>query len=134
MQDDRHPVVRAGRLKTREEVMNVSLLKITWLIATFRKNQVPQYLLDLGNNWVADAMSENTRAHVALCLSRGKKILAAMHDFARLCPEKWRSAYELTVKAFETVVAACEDYKLTMDELNECAIAFKIAYAEWCAD
>ena len=100
MQDGRHPVVGAGRLKTREEVMNVSLLKITWLIATFRKNQVPQYLLDLGNSWVADAMSENTRAHVALCLSRGKKILAAMCDFAWLCPEKWRSAYKLTVEAF----------------------------------
>ena len=114
--------------------MNVGLLKITWLIATFRKSHVPQYLLDVANNWVADAMSENTRAKVALCLSRGRTILAAMRNFAWLCPEKWHKDYELTVAAFEAVVAACEDYKLTMDELNECATAFKVAYAEWCAD
>ena len=114
--------------------MNVSLLKITWLIATFRKSQVPQYLLDVANNWVADAMSENTRAKVALCLSRGRTILAAMRNFAWLCPERWRKDYELTVAAFEAVVAACEDYKLTIEEISECATAFKIAYAEWCAD
>ena len=114
--------------------MNVSMSKILWLIATFRKSQVPQYLLDVANNWVVNGLAEATKEKIAAGLNTGKKILAALKKYSWLCPEKWRNAYTLTVQAFADVVVMCEDLKIEVAEIETCTASFKIAYAEWCAD
>ena len=114
--------------------MNISLLKIGWLFATFRKSQIPQYILEVANNWVVNGLGDATKEKIAEALATGKKILAALTKYSWLCPEKWRNAYTLTVQAFADVVAMCEDLKIEVSEIETVTNSFKIAYAEWSAD
>jgi len=114
--------------------MNISKTKIAFYLLTFQKSKIPQYLLDVGNNWVVNSVSSGTQDSIKTGLATGKTVLNALTNYAWLCPEKWRSAYQATVAAFAEVVASCEDLKLTVDEIAAVTLAFKAAYSEWCAD
>jgi len=114
--------------------MNISKAKIAYYLLTFQKSKIPQYLLDVGNNWVVNGLSGSTQEKVKDALNTGRNILAALVKYSWLCPERWRKSYELTISAFAEVVSACSDLKIEVHEIESVAGAFKIAYAEWCAD
>lgn len=110
--------------------MNISKLKLAWKFITGGREGVLDYALDCANTF-ADRIADAKREDIKSYLSTARNILDTLNYLSWLCPSKWRHAYSLTLSAFEDIVAALDDLKVTKDELTAVCNSFRIAYAAW---
>ena len=115
--------------------MNISIskFKIVWKFLFGGKEAVLDYVIDVANNLLAK-LADAEQKQVKDYLAQAQKILATMQSVKWLCPGKWKEAYGDTVEAFETVVTALNDLNVSTEEIKDCYVAFKTAYAAWRTD
>lgn len=113
--------------------MNISTIRLGWAFLTGGPTKVLDYVLDCANS-LADRIPTATREDVAAYLATAKKVMDTLNALSWLCPEKWLSAYGLTLQAFADLVSALGDLRLTQEELRHVVDAFRIAYAAWRAE
>lgn len=113
--------------------MNISKIKLGWKFLTGGPTGALDYALDCANS-IADRMPTATREDIAAYLGAAKKVMGTLDAISWLCPEKWLSAYSLTLRAFADLIGALEDMRLTQDELRQTVDTFRVAYAAWRAE
>lgn len=113
--------------------MNISKLKLVWKFLTGGREGVLDYALDVTNTFV-DRLADAKKDDIKSYLATARSILETLDNLSWLCPSKWLAAYEFTLSAFDALVSALNDLKVTPDELTAVCNAFRLAYAAWRAE
>lgn len=111
--------------------MKISKLKIVFKWIFGGVEGVVDYVLGVLNSFLA---SESVSEKAGEALALAEKVLGYLVKYADWCPSKWRDAYNATLDAVSTLVAALSDMNVTKEEAEKAADAFKVAYAEWIAE
>lgn len=113
--------------------MNVSKIKIAFKFIFGGPEAVLDYVMDCANS-LADKLPDAKKEDVKGYFETATKTLNTLDAVSWLCPQKWRGAWDATVAAFSSLVAALADLKVEKDELAKVADAFRLAYAAWRAE
>ena len=116
-------------MKGKKE-MNISKIKIIWKFVTGGREAVLDYILGIANDFAA-RLDDQKKSDVAAYLGVAENILGALEGLAWLVPSKWHTAYADTITAFNAVVLALGDLKVTPDEVANVTADFRTAYQAW---
>ncbi len=110
--------------------MKINKWKIVWKYFTGGKEAVLDYALDVANDFINNLSTEN-RKMAFVCFEKGVVILKSLKELEPIVPQKWQEAYDSTMGAFETVISALYDLKISQEELAEITAKFREAYNDW---
>ena len=110
--------------------MNISKIKIIWKFVTGGREAVLDYILGIANDFAA-RLDHQKKSDVAAYLGVAENILGALERLAWLVPSKWHTAYADTITAFNAVVLALGDLKVTPEEVANVTADFRTAYQAW---
>jgi hypothetical protein len=114
--------------------MNISKVKLVWKFLTGGREGVLDYVIDVANSLMAQLAASGGGENAKTYLGYAQKVLGTMQGLEWLCPQKWRTAYGLTVTAVADVAAALADLNVTSEEISGCYAAFQCAYSAWRAE
>ena len=110
--------------------MNISKWKVVWNFITGGGVGVVDYLLTVlktALNGLGDATKEKIQAVLNLAM----KILSIAQAVRIFIPIKYQLAYDLTIKALQTLIASLQDLEITGTELKSLIEGYNEAYAAW---
>lgn len=110
--------------------MDISKLKIALKYIFGGIGSVVDYLLDLLNTALAK-IDPSKKEQIQAVLNLASRVLATLEALKWLCPTKWQTAYELTIKAVSDVVDALKDLQITKEELEKIEADFEAAVKAW---
>jgi len=110
--------------------MNISKWKIVWNFITGGGAGVVDYLLSILKK-ALDGLGDATKEKITAVLNLAMKVLSIAKAVRIFIPVKWQLAYELTIKAIETLISSLQDLDLTGEELKAIIEGYNAAYAAW---
>lgn len=110
--------------------MNISKWKIVWNFITGGGAGVVDYLLSILKK-ALDGLGDATKEKITAVLNLAMKVLSIAKAVRIFIPVKWQLAYELTIKAIETLISSLQDLDLTGEELKAIIEDYNAAYAAW---
>lgn len=110
--------------------MNISKLKIVWKLLVGGREAVLDYVLEVANTLVAKIETAK-QDEIKGYLAKAEKVLGTLDRYSWLCPQKWLTAYTLTIAAFADVVASFKDLSVTKEEVWKICASFKSTFVAW---
>ena len=110
--------------------MNISKWKIVWNFITGGSTGVVDYLLTVLKN-ALNGLGDVTKEKIQAVLNLTMKILSIAQAVRIFIPVKYQFAYDLTIKALQTLTASMQDLELTGAELQALVGGYNEAYAAW---
>lgn len=112
--------------------MNVSKWMIAWKFITGGGTGVVDYLLTVLKNTL-NGLGDVTKEKIQAVLNLSMKILSIAQAVRIFIPVKYQLAYDLTIKALQTLTASMQDLEMTGAELQALVNGYNEAYAAWMA-
>lgn len=110
--------------------MNISKWKVVWNFITGGGVGVVDYLLTVLKN-ALNGLGSATKEKIQAVLNLAMKILSIAQAARIFVPVKYQLAYDLTIKAIQTLIAALQDLEITGTELKALVDGYNEAYAAW---
>ena len=110
--------------------MNISKWKIVWNFITGGGVGVVDYLLTVLKN-ALNGIGDATKDKIQAVLNLAMKILSIAQAVRIFIPVKYQLAYDLTIKALQTLIASLQDLEITGAELKALIDGYNEAYAAW---
>lgn len=110
--------------------MNISKWKVVWKFITGGGVGVVDYLLTVLKNTL-NGLGDVTKEKIQAVLNLSMKILSIAQAVRIFIPVKYQLAYDLTIKALQTLVASMQDLEITGAELQALINGYNEAYAAW---
>ena len=110
--------------------MNISKWKVVWNFITGGGVGVVDYLLTVLKN-ALNGLGDATKEKIQAVLNLAMKILSIAQAVRIFIPVKYQLAYDLTIKAIQTLIAALQDLEITGTELKALVDGYNEAYAAW---
>lgn len=110
--------------------MNISKWKVVWNFITGGGVGVVDYLLTVLKN-ALNGLGDATKEKIQAVLNLAMKILSIAQAVRIFVPVKYQLAYDLTIKAIQTLIAALQDLEITGTELQALVDGYNEAYAAW---
>ena len=110
--------------------MNISKWKVVWNFITGGGVGVVDYLLTVLKN-ALNGLGSATKEKIQAVLNLAMKILSIAQAVRIFIPVKYQLAYDLTIKAIQTLIAALQDLEITGTELKALVDGYNEAYAAW---
>ena len=110
--------------------MNISKWKVVWNFITGGGVGVVDYLLTVLKN-ALNGLGSATKEKVQAVLNLAMKVLSIAQAVRIFVPVKYQLAYDLTIKAIQTLIAALQDLEITGTELKALVDGYNEAYAAW---
>jgi hypothetical protein len=110
--------------------MNISKWKVVWKFITGGGVGVVDYLLTVLKN-ALNGLGDATKEKIQAVLNLAMKILSIAQAVRIFIPVKYQLAYDLTIKALQTLVASMQDLEITGAELQALINGYNEAYAAW---
>ena len=110
--------------------MNISKWKVVWNFITGGGVGVVDYLLTILKN-ALNGLGDATKEKIQAVLNLAMKILSIAQAVRIFIPVKYQLAYDLTIKALQTLVASLQDLEITGAELQALIDGYNEAYAAW---
>lgn len=110
--------------------MNISKWKVVWNFITGGGVGVVDYLLTVLKN-ALNGLGDATKEKIQAVLNLAMKILSIAQAVRIFIPVKYQLAYDLTIKALQTLIAALQDLEITGTELKALVDGYNEAYAAW---
>lgn len=110
--------------------MNISKWKVVWNFITGGSTGVVDYLLTVLKN-ALNGLGDVTKEKIQAVLNLTMKILSIAQAVRIFIPVKYQFAYDLTIKALQTLIASMQDLEITGAELQTLVNGYNEAYAAW---
>ena len=110
--------------------MNISKWKVVWNFITGGSTGVVDYLLTVLKNTL-NGLGDVTKEKIQAVLNLTMKILSIAQAVRIFIPVKYQFAYDLTIKALQTLIASMQDLEITGAELQTLVNVYNEAYAAW---
>lgn len=110
--------------------MNISKWKVVWNFITGGGVGVVDYLLTVLKN-ALNGLGSATKEKIQAVLNLAMKILSIAQAVRIFIPVKYQLAYDLTIKALQTLIASLQDLEITGEELKAIVDGYNEAYAAW---
>ena len=110
--------------------MNISKWKVVWNFITGGGVGVVDYILTVLKN-ALNGLGDATKEKIQAVLNLAMKILSIAQAVRIFIPVKYQLAYDLTVKALQTLIASLQDLEITGAELQALIDGYNEAYAAW---
>lgn len=110
--------------------MNISKWKVVWNFITGGGVGVVDYLLTVLKN-ALNGLGSATKEKVQAVLNLAMKVLSIAQTVRIFVPVKYQLAYDLTIKAIQTLIASLQDLEITGTELKALVDGYNEAYAAW---
>ena len=110
--------------------MNISKWKVVWNFITGGGVGVVDYLLTVLKN-ALNGLGSATKEKIQAVLNLAMKVLSIAQAVRIFVPVKYQLAYDLTIKAIQTLIAALQDLEITGTELQALVDGYNEAYAAW---
>lgn len=110
--------------------MNISKWKVVWNFITGGSTGVVDYLLTVLKNTL-NGLGDVTKEKIQAVLNLTMKILSIAQAVRIFIPVKYQFAYDLTIKALQTLIASMQDLEITGAELQTLVNGYNEAYAAW---
>lgn len=110
--------------------MNISKWKVVWNFITGGGVGVVDYLLTVLKN-ALNGLGSATKEKIQAVLNLAMKVLSIAQAVRIFVPVKYQLAYDLTIKAIQTLIAALQDLEITGTELKALVDGYNEAYAAW---
>lgn len=110
--------------------MNISKWKVVWKFITGGGVGVVDYLLTVLKN-ALNGLGDVTKEKIQAVLNLAMKILSVAQAVRIFIPVKYQLAYDLTIKALQTLTASLQDLEITGAELTALIDGYNEAYAAW---
>lgn len=112
--------------------MNISKWKVVWKFITGGSVGVVDYLLTVLKN-ALNGLGDVTKEKIQAVLNLAMKVLSIAQAVRIFIPVKYQLAYDLTIKALQTLIASLQDLEVTGTELKAFIDGYNEAYAAWMA-
>lgn len=93
--------------------------------------KVSDYVLGTVIGWLNDSGFIQSAASYQDKIAAALRVLSALSAF---CPAKWVTAYNATLRVFDSLLDAIEDAQVTEDEIASVRERVFTAYDTWMAD
>jgi hypothetical protein len=110
--------------------MNISKWKVVWNFITGGSVGVVDYLLTVLKNTL-NGLGDVTKEKIQAVLNLAMKVLSIAQAVRIFIPVKYQLAYDLTIKALQTLIASMQDLEITGAELQALVNSYNEAYAAW---
>ena len=110
--------------------MNISKWKVVWNFITGGGVGVVDYLFTVLKN-ALNGLGSATKEKIQAVLNLAMKVLSIAQAVRIFVPVKYQLAYDLTIKAIQTLIAALQDLEITGTELKALVDGYNEAYAAW---
>lgn len=110
--------------------MNISKWKVVWNFITGGGVGVVDYLLTVLKNTL-NGFGDVTKEKIQAVLNLAMKILSIAQAVRIFIPVKYQLAYDMTIKALQTLIASLQDLEVTGEELKAIINGYNEAYAAW---
>lgn len=110
--------------------MNISKWKVVWNFITGGGVGVVDYILTVLKNTL-NGLGDVTKEKIQAVLNLAMKILSIAQAVRIFIPVKYQLAYDLTIKALQTLTASMQDLEITGAELQALVNGYNEAYAAW---
>lgn len=110
--------------------MKISKLKLVWKFITGGSVGVVDYLLTVLKDTL-NGLGDVTKEKIQAVLNLTMKILSIAQAVRIFIPVKYQLAYDLTIKALQTLIASLQDLEITGTELQALINGYNEAYAAW---
>lgn len=110
--------------------MNISKWKVVWNFITGGGVGVVDYLLTVLKN-ALNGLGSATKEKIQAVLNLAMKVLSIAQAVRIFVPVKYQLAYDLTIKALQTLVASLQDLEITGEELKAIVDGYNEAYTAW---
>jgi hypothetical protein len=110
--------------------MNISKWKVVWNFVTGGGVGVVDYLLTVLKD-ALNGLGDATKEKIHAVLNLAMKVLSVALVVRIFIPVKYQLAYDLTIKALQTLVASLQDLEITGTELQALVNGYNEAYAAW---
>lgn len=110
--------------------MNISKWKVVWNFITGGGVGVVDYLLTVLKNTL-NGLGDVTKEKIKAVLNLAMKILSVAQAVRIFIPVKYQLAYDLTIKAIQTLIASMQDLEITGVELQALVDGYNEAYVAW---
>lgn len=110
--------------------MNISKWKVVWNFITGGGVGVVDYLLTALKT-ALNGLGDVTKEKIHAVLNLAMKILSIAQAVRIFIPIKYQLAYDLTIKAIQTLIASLQDLEITGTELKFLIEGYNEAYAAW---
>lgn len=110
--------------------MNISKWKVVWKFITGGGVGVVDYLLTVLKN-ALNGLGDVTKEKIQAVLNLAMKILSVAQAVRIFIPVRYQLAYDLTIKALQTLIASLQDLEITGAELKALIDGYNEAYAAW---
>lgn len=110
--------------------MNISKWKVVWNFITGGGVGVVDYLLTTLKT-ALNGLGDVTKEKIHAVLNLAMKILSIAQAVRIFIPVKYQLAYDLTIKALQTLIASLQDLEITGTELKALIEGYNEAYAAW---
>lgn len=110
--------------------MNISKWKVVWNFITGGGVGVVDYLLTVLKN-ALNGLGDATKEKIQAVLNLAMKILSIAQAVRIFIPVRYQLAYDLTIKALQTLIASLQDLEITGTELQALIDGYNKAYAAW---
>jgi hypothetical protein len=110
--------------------MNISKWKVVWNFITGGGVGVVDYLLTVLKD-ALNGLGDVTKEKIQAVLNLTMKILSVAQVVRIFIPVKYQLAYDLTIKALQTLTVSMQDLEVTGTELKALIDGYNEAYAAW---
>lgn len=110
--------------------MNISKWKVVWNLITGGGVGVVDYLLTTLKT-ALNGLGDVTKEKIHAVLNLAMKILSIAQAVRIFIPVKYQLAYDLTIKALQTLIASLQDLEITGTELKALIEGYDEAYIAW---
>ena len=110
--------------------MNISKWKVVWNFITGGSTGVVDYLLTVLKN-ALNGLGDVTKEKIQAVLNLAMKVLSIAQAVRIFIPVKYQFAYDLTIKALQTLISSMQDLEITGSELQALVNGYNDAYAAW---
>lgn len=110
--------------------MNISKWKVVWSFITGGGVGVVDYLLTVLKNAI-NGLGDATKDKIQAAINLAMKILSIAQAVRIFIPVKYQLAYDLTIKALQTLTVSLQDLEITGTELQALINGYNEAYAAW---
>lgn len=110
--------------------MNISKWKVVWNFITGGGVGVVDYLLTVLKT-ALNGLGDTTKEKIQAVLNLAMMILSIAQAVRIFIPIKYQLAYDLTIKALQTLIASLQDLEITGTELKALIEGYNEAYTAW---
>lgn len=110
--------------------MKISKWKVVWKFITGGGVGVVDYILTVLKDTL-NGLGDVTKEKIQAVLNLTMKILSIAQVVRIFIPVRYQLAYDMTIKALQTLVTSLQDLEITGAELQDLLNGYNEAYAAW---